>query len=196
MAFFVLKRLDFITTVRLFNDTLLLAFVRNFRGVDKMIWNEFGVKTREFSGVCCEGVMMAFFFISAVSSLPAETTSGLLVHGATLLDVAGTGEALRVFCDRGAFAGVSSPVTMLENWVSSFCVKRLEANASSGIIEGLKGQMPVARNPAVILVGVAALSQASVKISAYWEWDPCYGYKKAGSVRPSNAQKVQRYIRT
>ena len=36
---------------------------------------------------------MAFFFISSTSSLLAEVTSGLLVLGATLLDVPGTGEA-------------------------------------------------------------------------------------------------------
>jgi len=58
---------------------------------------------------------MAFLFLSATSSLLAETTSGLLVLGATLLDVPCTGEALRVFfCDRGAAAGVSSTVAMLE----------------------------------------------------------------------------------
>jgi hypothetical protein len=37
--------------------------------------------------------MMAFFFISGTSSLPAETTSGLLVLGTTLLDVPDTGES-------------------------------------------------------------------------------------------------------
>jgi hypothetical protein len=36
----------------------------------------------------------------SATSLPAETTSGLLVLGATLLDVPGTGEFLQVFfCD-------------------------------------------------------------------------------------------------
>jgi len=49
--------------------------------------------------------MKIFLFISAISSVPAETTSGLPVHGATLPDVPGTGEALRVlFCERGAAA--------------------------------------------------------------------------------------------
>jgi len=58
---------------------------------------------------------MAYFFISAISSLSAETTSRLLVLGATLLDVPGNGEALQVFfCDRGAAAGVSNTVTMLQ----------------------------------------------------------------------------------
>jgi len=58
--------------------------------------------------------MMAFLFISATFLL-AQTTSGLLVLGATLLDVPGTGEDLRVFFyDRVASAGVSNTVTMLE----------------------------------------------------------------------------------
>jgi len=35
---FILKRLVFSTTARLFNDTLL-AFVRNFREVDRMLRN-------------------------------------------------------------------------------------------------------------------------------------------------------------
>ena len=57
---------------------------------------------------------MAFLFMSATSLL-AQTTTGLLVLGATLLDVPVTGEALRVyFCDRGASAGVSNTVTILE----------------------------------------------------------------------------------
>jgi hypothetical protein len=34
---FELKRLVFSTNYRLFNDTLFLVFVRNFRGVDKML---------------------------------------------------------------------------------------------------------------------------------------------------------------
>ena len=79
-----------------------------------MLRNEFGVKTCDCSGGCCEGVMMAFLFISATSSVPAETTSELDVLGTTLLDVPGTGEALRVFCDRGAAAGVSNTVIMLD----------------------------------------------------------------------------------
>jgi hypothetical protein len=79
-----------------------------------MLGNEFGIKTCECSGVCCEGVMVAFLFISAKSFL-AQTTSGLLVLSATLLDIPGTGEALRVFfCDREATAGISNNVTMLE----------------------------------------------------------------------------------
>ena len=137
---FTLKRLVFSTTACVFNDILLLAFIRNSLGVDGMLRNEFGVKTCECSGVCCEGVMMAFLFISATSSLPTETTSGLLVLGTTLLDVPSTGEALWVFfCDRGAAAGVSNTVTLLETWASSFGVTRLGANALSGITEGLKG---------------------------------------------------------
>jgi hypothetical protein len=69
----------------------------------------------ECSGVCCEAVMMGFLFTSATSSLPAETTSGLLVLGTTLLDVPGTRKALRVFFSyRGTVAGVSNTVTMLE----------------------------------------------------------------------------------
>ena len=59
--------------------------------------------------------MMSFFFISATSSLQAETTTGLLVLGATLLDVLGIGDAVRsFFCERGAAAGVSNTVTMLQ----------------------------------------------------------------------------------
>ena len=114
---FTLKRLVFSTSARLFND-ILLAFVRNVREVDRMHWNEFGVNTYECSGVCCEGVMMAFLFISA-TSVPAETASGLDMLGATLLDIPGTGGALWVFfCDRGAAAGVSNTGTMLETWAS------------------------------------------------------------------------------
>jgi len=57
---------------------------------------------------------MAFLFISA-KSLLAQTTSGLLVLGATLLDAPDTGEGFRVFfCDRGAAAGFSDTVTLLE----------------------------------------------------------------------------------
>ena len=57
---------------------------------------------------------MAFLFISATSLL-AQTTSGLLVPGANLLDVPDTEEAFRVFfCDRGAAAGFSDTVTLLE----------------------------------------------------------------------------------
>jgi len=40
---------------------------------------------------------------------------GLLVLGATLLDVPGTGKVLQVFfCDKEAAAGVSNTVTVLE----------------------------------------------------------------------------------
>jgi len=112
---FTLKRLVFSTTACLFNDILLLAFVRNFGEVDRMLRNEFGVKTCDCFGGCCESVMMAFLFISATSSVPAETTSELDVLDTTLLDVPGTEVALRVFfCDRGAASGVSNTVTMLE----------------------------------------------------------------------------------
>ena len=56
---------------------------------------------------------MTFVCISA-TSLPAVTTPGLLVLGATLLDVPGTGEALRVLCcDRGVATGVSDTVAVL-----------------------------------------------------------------------------------
>jgi hypothetical protein len=50
-AIFTLKRLVFSTTVRFFSDTLFLAFVGNLRGVHKMLWNEFGFKTCECSGI-------------------------------------------------------------------------------------------------------------------------------------------------
>jgi len=70
---------------------------------------------------------MAFLSISATSSVSARTTSTLLVLGATLLGVAGTGEALRVFfCDRGAAAGVSDTVTGLETSASSFVLQDWE----------------------------------------------------------------------
>ena len=95
--------------------------------------------TCECSGVCCEGVLMSFLFMSA-TSLMAQTTSGLPVLDAILLYVPGTGKALRVFfCDRGAAAGVSNTVTMLATSATSLCVTRLRENAPSGIIERVKG---------------------------------------------------------
>jgi hypothetical protein len=39
----------------------LFSFVRNFRGANKMFWNEFGVKTCECFGVPREGVEIVFF---------------------------------------------------------------------------------------------------------------------------------------
>ena len=108
---------------------------------------------------------MAFLFISAKSSVSAETTSGLLVLGATLLDVPGTGEALRVSsCDTGAAAGVSDTCRSVGEFSIIIFITRLGENTSSGIIEGLKGEMPVVRNPALILAGVAVLSHATVKM--------------------------------
>jgi len=45
-----------------------------------------------------------------------------------------------------------------------FYATRLGSKRSSVIIEELKGQMSGARNPVLMLSGVAALSRASVKI--------------------------------
>jgi hypothetical protein len=138
---FTLKRFVFSTIAQLLNDTLFLAFVSNFRGVDRMLGNEFGVKTSKCCGVSCEGAMIVFLSGSAPSSLTKESTSGCLLVGATLLEAPGKGEAFRVifFCDTGSGAGVFVSVTTLETSASSLYITRLEENASSGIIEGLKG---------------------------------------------------------
>jgi len=78
--------------------------------------------------------MTAFFFISATSSLPAETTSRLLVLGATLLHVPGTGEALQVFfCDREQLLvsqtlsqcwGLGHPHFVLQDWEQMLCQEK------------------------------------------------------------------------
>jgi hypothetical protein len=114
---FTLKVFVFSIVARLFHDTLCLAFVSSFRGIDRLLLNVFGVKTYECCGVSCEGVMIAFLFGSAPSSLSEDGTSGFFLVGATVPDTPGKGEAFRViffFCDTGSGTGVSVNVKMLQ----------------------------------------------------------------------------------
>jgi len=57
---FTLKTVVFSNIAWLFKDPFF-SFVRKIRGVNKMFWNKFGVKTCECSGVPCEGAGIAFF---------------------------------------------------------------------------------------------------------------------------------------
>ena len=83
---------------------------QNVRGVGRMLWNEFGVKTRECYGVSCEGAVIEFVSGSASASLLVESTSGFVLVGPTFPGVPGTGEVCCVFCDRRTGAGVSVTV--------------------------------------------------------------------------------------
>jgi len=165
------------------NLTILVFFLlsENSMELTRMFWHEFSVKPLKFWCFLwrCNDCIPFWIIIMTIFLAGRQSIRIPLVWCTNLPSVPGTGGVSKSSATKEQTLE-SQSVSQLWRLESPDCVTMLRANVSSGIIEGMKGQLQwheILLSCWLVRLLCSMLKWESCQISASWECNlPCYGY--------------------